>query len=175
MTNSKYHLGYDWFLLMHSHDTISSMKKRWNRANGLSLINKLHAVDKAQHAVQAELTETSWKCAFGLCFLNEYRWFKWRKFVVYREAIDVLSLDREMGDSEQESINEEFIDFAIRESIQDVSKEPQTNRYDWVQMSKILQETWVGAPINGTSLLIYWHIFIKGNPELHHLRVIQHC
>lgn len=43
-----------------------------------------------------------------------------------------------MGDSEQESINEEFIDFAIVESIQDVSKEPQTNRYDRVQMSKIL-------------------------------------
>lgn len=59
-----------------------------------------------------------------------------------------------MGDSEQESINEEFTDFAIRESIQDVYKEPRTNRYDRAQMSEMLPRkgTWVGTPIKGTSL-----------------------
>lgn len=43
------------------------------------------------------------------------------------------SCDIEMDVFEQESINEEFIEFAVRESIQDAYKvacSTQTNRYD---------------------------------------------
>lgn len=48
----------------------------------------------------------------------------------------VVSLDVEMDDFEQEGINEELIEFAIRESIQDAYKLPcstQINRHERVQ------------------------------------------
>lgn len=73
-----------------------------------------------------------------------------------------VPLDVEMDDFEQEGINEELIEFAIRESIQDAYKQPcsvQTNRYEGVQtvhMSKVpsLKWLWVGLPIKTTSLIL---------------------
>lgn len=53
----------------------------------------------------------------------------------------MLSLDLEMDDIEQEGINEELIEFAIRESIQDsykLQRSLQNNRYERVQISKVL-------------------------------------
>lgn len=54
---------------------------------------------------------------------------------------------------EQESINEELIEFAIRESIRDADKVPcltQANRYDWVRLSKMLPGVCVGTLTNNT-------------------------
>lgn len=50
------------------------------------------------------------------------------------------SLHLEMDDTEQESINEELIEFAIRESFQDSYKLPcslQTNGYERLKISKV--------------------------------------
>lgn len=67
----------------------------------------------------------------------------------------VVFLHIEMDDLEQEGINDELIEFAIRESIQDAYKLPhsiQTNRFERVQvvcMSRMisLKGLWVGLPI----------------------------
>lgn len=51
-------------------------------------------------------------------------------------ALVIVSLDVGMDDFEQEGINEELVEFAIRESIQDAYKVPcsiHTNRYERVQ------------------------------------------
>lgn len=49
----------------------------------------------------------------------------------HKPVLVIVSLDIEMDDFEQDGINEEFIEYAIQESIQDAYKLPssiQTNR-----------------------------------------------
>lgn len=44
----------------------------------------------------------------------------------------VVYFQSDMDDLEQESINQELIEFAIQESVQDLNKSAKTSRFDWL-------------------------------------------
>ncbi len=78
-----------------------------------------------------------------------------------------VSLNIEMDEFEQEGINEELIEFAIRESIQDDYKLPwsiQTDRYDTVQtvyMSNILKVVMAWATYQKYLCNLYYNVLME--------------
>lgn len=48
-----------------------------------------------------------------------------------QELSPVVYSQSDMDDLEQESINQELIEFAIRESVQDLNKSEETSGFDW--------------------------------------------